>query len=317
MTHSNRRHLKASQKYSASPAPRSATSHFWRYATRFQASPPTITATFQADATRYYDEFGGVNELPPRFFHSTEVDDGSSQTGGAHPLFVRLASLFRSFRPDNAGANELSQIPTPSGLCPHVLFARLSSLIHRFPPDNDAPNELQQPSTPSRLNIHATLAHRSSILPRSLPNTEDTESHIVTPSRSRPDAVMDLPSSLFHSQHRTNELSQRATRLHVVDVAPMRDREVLFVAERAQARPHYQSSGTPHSRPIRLLGHIGLFLCCVCNHQHIDGHTQPTQQPQGQSQGQAPSSQTQPAAPSASATSGALGSHTTVPGAST
>jgi hypothetical protein len=60
--------------------------------------------------------------------------------------------------------------------------------------------------------------------------------------------------------------------------------QVLFVAPRVQAgRPHYQSTGTAipgarpvHSRPIRLLGHIGLLLCCVCDHQHADGNAQPT-----------------------------------------
>ncbi|KAG1750977.1 hypothetical protein EDD22DRAFT_915950 [Suillus occidentalis] len=66
----------------------------------------------------------------------------------------------------------------------------------------------------------------------------------------------------------------------------MSSMQALFVAERAQAvRPHHQSAGTPHSRPIRLLGHIGLFLCCVCNHQHAGDSTQPAQQQQGQSQG--------------------------------
>ncbi|KIK44969.1 hypothetical protein CY34DRAFT_571560 [Suillus luteus UH-Slu-Lm8-n1] len=122
---------------------------------------------------------------------------------------------------------------------------------------------------------------------------------------------MSLLSSLFRSQHHTNEeieLSQRAMRPHVVDVAPMRDREVLFVAERVQAvRPHQQSTGTPHSRPIRLLAHIGLYLCCVCDHQRTDGSSQPTQQQQGQSQGpvstQASSLQTTPAALSTSTTS--------------
>ncbi|KIK32777.1 hypothetical protein CY34DRAFT_18806 [Suillus luteus UH-Slu-Lm8-n1] len=132
--------------------------------------------------------------------------------------------------------------------------------------------------------------------PRSQLNTEETESHTVMPSRSRPDEVMDLLSSLFRFQHRTNEEiepSQRAIRLHVVDVAPMRDREVLFVAEQTQAdRPHYRSAGTAtpgarpvHPRPSRVLGHIGLFLCCVCNHQHTDASAQPTQQQQSQSQG--------------------------------
>jgi hypothetical protein len=87
----------------------------------------------------------------------------------------------------------------------------------------------------------------------------------------------------------------------------MSSMQVLFVAERAQAvRPHHQSAGTPRSRPIRLLGHIGLFLCCVCDHQRTDGNAQPTQQQQGQSQGpvptQASSLQTTPAALSMSTT---------------
>jgi hypothetical protein len=123
--------------------------------------------------------------------------------------------------------------------------------------------------------------------------------------------------------------------------------QVLFVAERAPADcPHYQSDSTAtpgarrvHSRPIRLLGHIGLFLCCVCNHKHADGNVQRTQQPQGQSQGQmqthatlrkqqqecdsqgqvqaqASSPQTRPTPPSASATPTVLCTHTTVSGAS-
>ncbi|KAG2758286.1 hypothetical protein P692DRAFT_20709990 [Suillus brevipes Sb2] len=113
-------------------------------------------------------------------------------------LFARLTSRLFRFRHDNAEAHEPPQLPALSGLHPRALFARLSPRLHRSPPQNNAPNELQQPSTPSR---------------------------------SRPDAVMDLLSSLFRSQHRTNEkieLSQRATPLHVVDVAPMRDREVCI-----------------------------------------------------------------------------------------
>ncbi|KAG2758227.1 hypothetical protein P692DRAFT_201015139 [Suillus brevipes Sb2] len=209
-----------------------------------------------------------------------EVNDDSSPTGSAHPhsstsaLLARLASLLHRFRPDNAEANEPSQPLTLSGLHLRVFFARLLSVIHRSPAENDAPNELQQPSTPSRLHLHALLARISSLFPRSQLSAEETESHTATPSRSRPDAVMSLLSSLFRSQHH----------IHVVDVAPMRDKEALFVAERAQAdRQHHKSAGTAtpgarpsHSRPIRLLGHIGLLLCCVCNHQHVDGNAQPT-----------------------------------------
>ncbi|KAG1720914.1 WD40-repeat-containing domain protein [Suillus occidentalis] len=227
----------------------------------------------QADATRGHDEFGGVDELPLRFFDGMGVNDDSSTAGGAHPhssanaLLARLASLLHRFRPDNADANEPSQPPMLSVLHLRVLFARLSSLIHRSPAENDAPNELQQPSTSSRLHLHAILVSLSSLFPHSQLNTEETESHTVTPSRSRPNALMGLLSSRFRSQHHTSEeieLSQLAMHPQVVDVAPMRDKEVLFVAERAQAvRPHHQSAGTPHSRPIRLLGHIGLYLCCI------------------------------------------------------
>ncbi|KAG1728696.1 hypothetical protein EDD22DRAFT_414200 [Suillus occidentalis] len=236
-------------------------------------------------------------------------------------------------------------------LHPRVFFARLSSLIHHSPPENDAPDEPQQPFTPSQLRPHALLPRLPSLFPRSRLNTgEDTDSHPTMPSGSRSDTLMDLLSSLISSPpHTIEEIEprQHATRLHVVDVAPMRDREVLFVAERAPAdRPHHQSASTAtpgarrmHSRPIRLLGHIGLFLCCVCNHKHADGNVQPTQQPQGQSQGQmqthatsrkqqqegdsqgqvqaqASSSQTQPTPPSASATPTILLTHITVPGAS-
>jgi hypothetical protein len=157
--------------------------------------------------------------------------------GGAHPhssasvLLARLASLLNRFRPHDAEANEPSQSPTLLGLHPRVLFARLSSLIHRSPAENDAPNELQQLSTPLRSRLHAILVSLSSLFPRSQLDTEDTEPHTVTPSRSRPNVLMGLLSSRFRSQHHTDqetELSRLATRLHVVDVAPMRDREVCI-----------------------------------------------------------------------------------------
>ncbi|KAG2743670.1 hypothetical protein P692DRAFT_20746012, partial [Suillus brevipes Sb2] len=130
--------------------------------------------------------------------------------------------------------------------------------------------------------------------PRSqLDTNKETNPHPTTPSASRSDALTDPLPPFFRSQFRTNEeidLSQRASRPHV-DVAPMRDRDVLFVAPQVQLdRPHPQSAGTTtpgakpaHSRPVRLLGNIGLFFCCACNHQHTDGDAQPTQQPQGQS----------------------------------
>ncbi|KAG2343316.1 hypothetical protein BDR05DRAFT_963283 [Suillus weaverae] len=114
---------------------------------------------------------------------------------------------------------------------------------------------------------------------------------------------MDLLSSLFRSQPHTNkeiEFPQRATHPHVVEVAPMRDREVLFVAARPQPT---QPNGTTipgarpvYSLPVRLFAHVVLFLCCA-SPQHPDANAQSTQQ-LGQSQGpvqtQASSLQTQP-----------------------
>jgi hypothetical protein len=159
-------------------------------------------------------------------------------SGGAHPhssasaFLARLASLLHRFRPDNVDANEPSQPLTLSGLHLRVLFARLSSLIHRSPPQNDAPNELQQPSTSSRLDLHTLLARLSSLLTRSRLNTdEETEPQPTSPSGSRPDALINLLSSLFRSQPHTSEeteLSQRVSCLRVVDVAAMRDREVCL-----------------------------------------------------------------------------------------
>ncbi|KAG1822482.1 uncharacterized protein BJ212DRAFT_805536 [Suillus subaureus] len=256
-----------------------------------------------------------------------EAYDDSCPTGGAHPhssanaLLTRLASLFHRFQPDNAETNELPQPPTLSRLHPCVLFAHLSSLIHGSPPENDATNE---PTTPSRLDLHTLLARLSSLLPQSRPNSnEETESHPTTSLGSRPDALIDILSSLFRSQPHINEeieLLQRASCPHVVDVAPMRDREVLFVA--ARSLPTQPNGTIPGARPaypllVRLLAHLVLFLCCA-SPQHADGNAQPTQQQQGQSQGpvqtQASSlRQTQPAASSTSTTPAASGIHTATP----
>ncbi|KAG2145820.1 hypothetical protein DEU56DRAFT_978866 [Suillus clintonianus] len=307
----------------------------------------------EADATRCHDEFGGhADELPPRFlmawnprfvmcisitsFLSSYLCSQSSHMGDAHPhssasaLLARLSSLLHRFRHDNAEATERPQPSALSGLHPQVLLARLSSLLHRSPPENDAANETQQPSTPSRLNPHALLARLSSLLPHSRPNTEaDTELHPTTHSGSRPDALISRLSSLFRSQPHTNqeiELPQRPWRPHVVQVAPMRDREVLFVAPRSPPdRPHAQPNGTatPGARPayplaLRLLAHLVLFLCCA-SPQYPDGNAQPTQQQQDQSQApiqtQVSSLQTQPAAPSTSTIPTALDNRTTTPGA--
>ncbi|KAG2125778.1 quinon protein alcohol dehydrogenase-like superfamily [Suillus clintonianus] len=284
----------------------------------------------EADATRCHNEFGGHDdELPPRFFDNMEAEVHSSETG-AHPhssastLLARLSSLLHRFR--DAETTEHPQPSTPSGLHLQMLFARLSSLVHRSRLENDAASELQQPSTPSRSDTHALFARLSSFLPRSRLHTEEeTEPHPTTHSGSRPDGLISHLSSLFRSQAHTNEdieLPQRPWRPRVVDVAPMRDREVLFVAQRSPPdRPNTQSNSNSipgarptYSLPVRMLAHLVLFLCCA-SPQH-DGNAQPTQhQQQGQLHTQAPSLQTQPAAASTSTTPTAPDTHTTAPGA--
>ncbi|KAG2145853.1 hypothetical protein DEU56DRAFT_184534 [Suillus clintonianus] len=264
-----------------------------------------------------------------------EAEVHSSETG-AHPhssasaLLSRLCSLLHRFRHENAEATELSQTPTPSRFHPRMLLGRLSSLVHRSPLEDDAANDLQQPFTPSRLDPYVLLARLSSLLPRFRLNTdEETEPHPTTHSGSRPDALIGRLSSPFRSQPHTSqeiELPQRPWRPHVVEVAPMRDREVLFVAPRSPPdRPHAQpnDTATPGVRPayplaLRLLAHLVLFLCCA-SPQHANGNVQPTQQQQDQSQApfqtQESSLQTQPTAPSTSTIPTALDNRTTAPGA--
>jgi hypothetical protein len=303
----------------------------------------------EADATRH-DEFGGVDELSSRFFDGMEADVDSSPTSGAYlhssssALLARLSLLLHRFRSNKAEATELPQPSTSSGLHPRVLFVRLFSLVHRSPPENDAATELQQASTPSRLGPHALLVRLSSLWPRSrLDTDEETEPHPTTPSGSRPDALIDSLSSLFRSQSHTNEelqLSQYSRRPHVVEVAAVRDREVIFTAPpppqktQQQTQSHTQGSFTtqsapgtnptaphprhPYSLPVRLLAHLVLFLCCA-SPQHVIANVQPTQQQQqnqsqGQAQARASSPRTQPAAPLASTTPPTPATSTAAPG---
>ncbi|KAG2038629.1 WD40-repeat-containing domain protein [Suillus americanus] len=152
--------------------------------------------------------------------------------------------------------------------------------------------------------------------------------------------------SPFRRSHRntddTTELQQRPRRtifsrgLRIVEVAAVRDREVLYVAPpppqktQQQNQSHGQGSSTTqpapatdpttprprhaHSLPVRLLAHLVLFLCCAPP-QRANGNAQQQGQPQGQAQGQASSSQTQPAAPSTSTTPPAPAPSTTASGA--
>ncbi|KAG1758391.1 hypothetical protein EDD22DRAFT_910668 [Suillus occidentalis] len=153
-------------------------------------------------------------------------------------------------------------------------------------------------------------------------------------------------SSLFlHSRSNTDGATQlqrlsRSIFSHhgprIVEVPTVQDRKALFVARPAQntqqqAQSHGQGSstappapgtnaGTPGVRPassrlVRLLAHLVLFLCCASpRHTAISMAKQqthvtspPTLHQQGQTQAQASLSQTQPAAPSTSATPTILG----------
>ncbi|KAG2753691.1 hypothetical protein P692DRAFT_20677459, partial [Suillus brevipes Sb2] len=181
-------------------------------------------------------------------------------------------------------------------------LARLSSLLHRSPPEIDALDKLQQPPTPSRVDPRVLLARLSSLLDRSRLHTdEEAESHPTTPSSSHSDALIGRLSSLFRAQPHTNEeieLTQRASRPRVIDVAAVRDRQALVVArgpqfekakrahEQAQLHAQAQASSS-HSQPadastsathpapgttaaqpphIPWWAQIVLFLCCASPH---------------------------------------------------
>jgi hypothetical protein len=119
--------------------------------------------------------------------------------------------------------------------------------------------EHQQASTPSRLGPHALLVRLSSLWPRSrLDTDEETEPHPTTPSGSRPDALIDSLSSLFRSQSHTNEelqLSQYSRRPHVVEVAAVRDREVIFTAP---PPPQKNTAADP-------IAHSGIIHDTICS----------------------------------------------------
>ncbi|KAG2343306.1 hypothetical protein BDR05DRAFT_309915 [Suillus weaverae] len=152
-------------------------------------------------------------------------------------------------------------------------------------------------------------------------------------------------SSLFHHSHGNTddatELQQRSWRSifsrgpPIVEVAAVKDREVIFTAPpppqktQQQTQSHAQGSSTtplapatnpntprpryPHSLPVRVLAHLVLFLCCA-SPQHPDASAQQQQgQSQGQVHAQASSSQTEPAAPSTSATPTAPDTPNTAP----
>jgi hypothetical protein len=241
--------------------------------------------------------------------------------GGAHPhssvnaLLARLSLLLHRFRPGNGETTDLPQPSRPFAFHPHALLARLLSLIHHSPPENDAPDGLEQPSTTFWLDPHMLLTHLSSLFPRSrLTTDEEAEPHPTTPLSSRPYALISPLSSLFRSQPHTNEeieLTHRPSRPRVVEVAAVRDRKPLVVAQGPQfkkAKRAYEqqtqlhgqaqassshtqpvdtstsaippASGTStttagatttQSLPIPWWSQIVLFLCCASS-QHANGH---------------------------------------------
>ncbi|KAG2336616.1 hypothetical protein BDR05DRAFT_1005713 [Suillus weaverae] len=115
-----------------------------------------------------------------------------------------------------------------------ALLARLALLLHRFRPDNDDAAELQQAPT----GLHPRLSTQNQRRNRNSP---------TTPSGLRPDALFSRLSSIFRSQPHTNEeieLPQRPRRLQVVEVAAVRDRQVLYIAPRPRPdHPHTQPAG--------------------------------------------------------------------------
>ncbi|KAG2359756.1 WD40-repeat-containing domain protein [Suillus spraguei] len=225
----------------------------------------------EADATQCPHQFGGVDELSPAFFASMEANVDSSPLDGVHssvnPLLARLSSFLQRSRSAKGEAAELQQTPERSSVFHlHALLVRLSSLLHRSPPENDLPDELQQSSIPSWLHPRVLLAHLSSLFPQSLLNTdEEAEPHSTKSSSSHSTALISRLSSFLRSQPHTNdeiELAQRLSRPPVVEVAAVRDKRPLVVAQGPQfkrAKRAYeqkvQSQGqtqasSSHSQPV-------------------------------------------------------------------
>ncbi|KAG2341155.1 WD40 repeat-like protein [Suillus weaverae] len=228
----------------------------------------------EADATRDFDHLGDAEELPPGFFDSAQANAHSSATPGAHPnlsaLLGRFSSLLHCSPPNEA--IESQQPPVHSESRSHVLLSRLSSFL-RSPPNTgtDEISELPQPPILSRLHSQVLLAHLSSFLPRSQPHTDKATEpqQSQTPSGSRPGALIGRLSSLFRSPLDADEVIEvqhcpgPTTSSHcspcVIEVAPMRDREVLFVAR----RPETVSEKAKRIKNPKPWVRVVLFLCCV------------------------------------------------------
>ncbi|KAG2341127.1 WD40 repeat-like protein [Suillus weaverae] len=202
----------------------------------------------EADATRGFGQFGDADGLLPGFFDDTQVNaHHSSATPGARAKFSALFSRFPTLGLRHSQSNqaiETQQPPVPLESRSHALLNRLSSLL-RSPPNTDEISELQPPM-PSRLSPQVLLGHLSSLLPRPRLYTNETTEHqrSQTSSGLRPGALTSRLSSLFHSppnadevieaQHCPGPTTSSHCSPHDVEVAAMRDREVIFVARRPE-----------------------------------------------------------------------------------
>ncbi|KAG2033213.1 hypothetical protein BDR03DRAFT_967968 [Suillus americanus] len=249
----------------------------------------------------------------------------------------------------------IPNVPTRKPLMNSNATPRPPTQARRIPQDFfDGVQHGTQSSAARGTHSHSPAQHLRSTFASLL----DRLSSLFRQSHSDTDGVLEL-----QQRSRWSIFSHRGPR--IVEAPTVQDRKALFVArqperdkaKRAQQQQtqshsqakisssHIQSnpstSGTPpapatttprarpaHSRLVRLLSQLVLFLCCASpqggnshpTQQQSQSQAQPhatslqTQHQQGQSQAQASSSQTQPTAPSTSATP-AVNAHTTAPGA--
>ncbi|KAG2039696.1 WD40-repeat-containing domain protein [Suillus americanus] len=198
---------------------------------------------------------------------ATEPQRSQTPSGSrAGALLGRFSSLLHRSRPNQA--IETQQAPVPSESRSHALLNRLSSLLRSPSNTNtDEISELPQSLMLSR-SSPKVLGHLSSLLhaPQHYID-ETTESKM--PSGSRPSALISRLSSLFRSppnadeeielRHCPGPTTSSYCSPHVVDVAAMRDREVIFVAR----RPETASEMAKRIKNPKPWVRVVLFLCCV------------------------------------------------------
>ncbi|KAG1879055.1 hypothetical protein F4604DRAFT_1752599 [Suillus subluteus] len=183
-----------------------------------------------------------------------------------------------------------------------VLCLCCVSLPHIDDDDNAKQTQQQQDQSQGQAQTHATSSQTQQQQGQSQgqvqaqgspPQTQPVapSTSAIPTSSSRPDGLISRLFSLFRPQRHTNEDIS-----HVVGVAALEDKGSLHVTASGRPQPdlsHPKSNSTAkpgaepaHSLPVRLLGHLGLFICCICNHQKADSNPQPTQRQEVQSQDQ-------------------------------